>query len=275
MSSFDKFLKKFVESFSGKDPMIFSVLGNVFSMRIIGNKTHGDLAEIALTEYINQFVNGFTAKHTGKEKFRAKEFEEDIRITETSTKEEIPISIKTYGFGPLQLSTNKDGSMFSLLQKEIGKRRINDERKIKEILNNKSFKDFSAVNVLPLIYNEKEMKFKVIVFDLQKAYTSVKKIKFLPPRKIGRKKTFPIYKFFDSKSNYVFEVRYGDAKANALQRGMWTHTENAKPFFRELLSGTYKINEPLITLVSKILVSTREKHEEVLKLFPKSKKYTD
>ena len=59
MSSFDKFLKKFVESFSGKEPMIFSVLGNVFSMRIIGNKTHGDLAEIALTEYINQFVGGF------------------------------------------------------------------------------------------------------------------------------------------------------------------------------------------------------------------------
>jgi len=135
MSLFDKFLTKFNESFSGKDPMIFNVLGNVFSMRIIGNKTHGDLAEIALTEYINQFIDGFTAKHTGKEKFRAKEFEEDIRITETSTKEEIPISIKTYGFGPLQLSTNKDGSMFSLLQKEIGKRRINDERKIKEILN--------------------------------------------------------------------------------------------------------------------------------------------
>ena len=119
MSSFDKFLKKFVESFSGKDPMIFSVLGNVFSMRIIGNKTHGDLAEIALTEYINRFVDGFAAKHTGKEKFRAKEFEEDIRITKTSTKEEIPISIKTYGFGPLQLSTNKDVSMFSLLQKKL------------------------------------------------------------------------------------------------------------------------------------------------------------
>ena len=124
-----------------------------FSMRIIGNKTHGDLAEIALTEYVNQFIDGFTAKHTGKEKFRAKEFEEDIRITETSTKEEIPVSIKTYGFGPLQLSTNKDVSMFSLLQKEIGKRGTNDAGKIKEILDNKCFKDFGSVNVLPLIYN--------------------------------------------------------------------------------------------------------------------------
>ena len=267
MSLFDKFLIRFVESFSGKEPMIFSVLGNVFSMRIIGNKTHGDLAEIALTEYINQFVDGFIAKHTGKEKFRAKEFEEDIRITETGIKEEIPISIKTYGFGPLQLSTNKDGSMFSLLQREIGKRGTNDLAKIKEILSNNSFKDFSAVNVLPLIYNEKELKFKVIVFNLQKAYASVKKIKFLPPRKIGRKKTFPIYKFFDTKNNYIFEIRYGDAKANALQRGMWTHTENAESFFRELLAGGYKINEPLIALIAKILVSRKDTHEKILQQF--------
>lgn len=267
MLLFDKFLKKFVESFSGKDPMILSVLGNIFSMRVIGNKTHGDLAEIALTEYINQFVEGFTAKHTGKEKFRAKESEEDIRITETSTKKETPISIKTYGFGPLQLSTNKDVSMFSLLQNEIGKRGTNDVNKIREILNNKCFKDFSAVNVLPLIYNEREMKFKVIVFDLQKAYSSVEKIEFLPPRKIGRKKTFPIYKFFNGKGNYIFEVRYGDAKANALQRGMWTHTENAAPFFKELLIGGYKINEPLIALIAKVLVARKETHEKILQHF--------
>lgn len=272
MSSFDKFLIKFVKSFKGKDPMIFSVLGNIFSMRIIGNKTHGDLAEIALTEYVNQYVNGYLAKHTGKEKFRAKEFEEDIRITETSTKKEIPISIKTYGSGPLQLSTNKDRSMFSLLQKEIRERGTDDVGEIKGILSNKCFQDFSAVNVLPLIYNEKKMEFKVIVFDLQKAYSSVKKIKFLPPRKIGKKMTFPIYKFFDNKNNYIFEVRYGDAKANALQRGMWTHTENAALFFKELLAGGYKINEPLIMLIAKILVSRKDTHEKILKYFFKSSK---
>jgi len=267
MSLFDKFLKKFVQSFSGKDPMIFSVLGNIFSMRIIGNKTHGDLAEVALTEYINQYVDGYSAKHTGKEKFRAKEFEEDIRITITSTKEEIPVSIKTYGFGPLQLSTNKDGSMFSLLQRKIGKRSIKDVRKIKEVLNDRCFEDFSAVNVLPLLYNEKEMEFKIAIFDLQKAYSSVKKIRFFPPRKIGKKKTFPIYKFFDSENNYIFEVRYGGAKANALQRGMWTHTEKAEQFFEELLTDGYEINEPLITLIAKILVSRRDTHEKILKYF--------
>ena len=120
---------------------------------------------------------------------------------------------------------------------------------------------------MPLIYNEKEMKFKIIVFDLQKAYSFVKKIRFLPPRRIGRKKTFPIYKFFDSRDNYIFEVRYGDAKANALQRGMWTHTENAELFFNELLAGGYKINEPLITLIAKILVSRKDTHEKILQHF--------
>lgn len=266
MSEFNKFLAKFVESFKGKDPVISDMLCNIFSMRIIGNKTHGDLAEIALTEYINQFVNGYTAKHTGKEKFRAKEFEEDIRITDLSTKKEIPVSVKTYGYGPLQLSTNKDGSMFALLQKEVGSGEIKDNNKIKGILNNKTFKEFQAVNVLPLIYNEREMKFKIIVFDLMRAYSSAKKIKFFPPRKYGKnKQTFPIYKFFNEKNAYILEVRYGDAKANALQRGMWTHTENASQFFKKLLDGDYTINQPLIHLIAKILVSRKVSHEKILK----------
>ena len=264
-------MDNFVKSFEDKELVIYDVLANVFSMRIIGNKTHGDLAEIALTEYINQHVSGFSAKHTGKEKFRAKEAEEDIRVTNLKTNDEIPVSIKTYGAGPLQLSTNKDSSMFTYLQKQVGSREISAVAEIKKILAQACFADFSGVNVLPLIYNERGMSFKVIVFDLKKAYGSVRWIKFVAPRKLGRKKTFPIYKFYDRDGNYIFEVRYGDAKANALQRGMWTHTENARPFFRELLNGTYSINEPLINLISKVLASPKAKHEEILKLFPKSK----
>lgn len=115
------------------------------------------------------------------------------------------------------------------------------------------------------------MTFKIVVFDLTHAYQSIGQIKFFPPRRLGSKQTFPIYKFYSKNGQYVFEVRYGGVSANALQRGMWTHTENAKPYFRELLTGSYKINESLINLISKILVSPKEKHEEILKLFPKSK----
>jgi len=268
LNSFDKFLINFAKSFKGKNPAINGVMANVFSMRIIGNKTHGDLAEIALTEYVNQFVTGYTAKHTGKEKFRAKKHEEDIEVTDKASKEKIPISIKAYGSGPLQLSTNKESSMFSYLSEMIGKKGLSDLEKITIILNNPCFFDLGETNILPLIYNEKKKSFKIIVFDLKKAYLSVAKIKYFPPRKYGKtKKTFPIYKFFNKENKYIFEVRYGDAKANALQRGMWTHTENAKQFFDKILDGSYEINYSLINLMSKILVSSKEKHEQLLKTF--------
>lgn len=265
---FHKFLTKFSKSFKGKDPIIHSVMANIFSMRIIGNKTHGDLAEIALTEYINEFISGYTAKHTGKETFRAKVNEEDIRVIDKNTGKEMPISIKTYGFGPLQLSTNKDTSMFKYLTEVVGKRQVVDFNKIRTILNNPCFVDFNDVNVLPLIYNEAEMTFKVIIFDVEKAYKSVRKIKFFRPRKFGKnRKTHPIYKFFDKNDNYIFEVRYGDTKANALQRGMWTQTEKAEPFFKKILKGSYQINEPLIKLISKTLVCRKDKHEKILEKF--------
>ena len=216
-------------------------------------------------------MRGFSAKHTGKEKFRAKEFEEDIRVKNLETNEEVPISIKTYGSGSLQLSTNKDSSMFSYLRKVVGDGEITSLPEIKKILSNPCFADFSDVNVLPLIYTEKGMSFKVIVFELKQAYEAVRHIKFIEPRKFGKKMTFPIYKFYDGKGEYIFEVRYGDVKANALQRGVWTHTENAQSHFKQLLSGSYELNEPLINLISKILVSPKAKHEEIFKLFPKSK----
>ena len=37
-------------------PLITTTLSNIFTMRLIGNKTHGDLAEIAIAEFINQYM---------------------------------------------------------------------------------------------------------------------------------------------------------------------------------------------------------------------------
>ncbi len=265
---FEEFLNDFAKSFAGKDPMISKVLANVFSMRIIGNKTHGDLAEIALTEYINDYVPGYTAKHTGKEHFRAKQGEEDIQVTQTSSGEMIPISIKTYGVGPLQLSTNKTSSMFTHLSEIVGNRTVTSGDEIRAIVESEAFADFDSVNVLPLIYDEKRQSFRIQIFDLAKAYASVKSVKFLEPRKLGTKMTFPIYKFYGENDQYIFEVRYGGAGANALQRGMWTHTVNASPFFRELLSDTYAINESLVRLIAKMLVSTEATHKRILEELP-------
>src|SRR5437588_9530630 len=93
----------------GKHPTLITTrLSNIFTMRLIGNKTHGDLAEIAMAEFITQFMYDFKAIHVGKDLYRAKEHEEDIKIINEITKAEFPISLKAYGDGPLQLSTDKN-----------------------------------------------------------------------------------------------------------------------------------------------------------------------
>ncbi len=64
---------------SGKHPdLITTTLGNVFTMRLVGNKTHGDLAETAIAEFINQYMYDFRSIHVGKDLYRAKSKEEDI-----------------------------------------------------------------------------------------------------------------------------------------------------------------------------------------------------
>lgn len=48
----------------GKNPaLITTTLSNIFTMRLIGNKTHGDLAEIAIAEFINQYMYDFKSVH--------------------------------------------------------------------------------------------------------------------------------------------------------------------------------------------------------------------
>ena len=47
----------------------------------------------------------------------------------------------------------------------------------------------------------------------------------------------PVYIFLDSDGKYIAEVRYGNATSNALQRGLWTHTKKALPFFDSITNG--------------------------------------
>src|SRR3989344_1927374 len=138
---------------SKRRDLIVNTLSNIFTMRLIGNKTHGDLAEIGMAEFINQFMYDFKSIHVGKDLFRTKEREEDIVIINDVTKMQFPVSLKAYGDGPLQLSTDSDQKMFPYLEKQ-GKD-IKNKKKIKEIFASLAFSDFNNINVMPLIYNEK------------------------------------------------------------------------------------------------------------------------
>lgn len=206
--------------------LIVTTLSNIFTMRLIGNKTHGDLAEIAIAEFINQYMYDFKSTHVGKDLYRAKTKEEDITIENEITGKVFPVSLKAYGNGPLQLSTDKNSEMFPLLEKYGDE--IIDKDKIIEIFASTEFSHFSDINILPLIYDEKNQKCNILVFD---ADLAKKKTAYIKKETAGKGRKHPVYRFFDKEDKYICEVRYGGASANALQRGLWTHTKNALPFF--------------------------------------------
>lgn len=47
--------------------LVINTLSNIFTMRLIGNKTHGDLAEIGMVEFINQFMYDYKSIHVDKD----------------------------------------------------------------------------------------------------------------------------------------------------------------------------------------------------------------
>lgn len=226
-------------------------------MRLIGNKTHGDLAEIAIAEFINQFMYDFRSEHVGKELYRAKSQEEDIKVINEITKDEFPVSLKAYGDGPLQLSTDKTYAMFPRLAQEGGE--IVGTDNIRNILNEPAFASFSNVNVLPLIYDEIARRCNIMVFDYLRAREATARI---IREGSGGNRKHPVYRFYDTEGDYICEVRYGDAAANALQRGLWTHTRKGLKFFDSITNGwiDYSHNDVLVELFSHALVSSATGH---------------
>lgn len=98
-----------------------------------------------------------------------------------------------------------------------------------------------------------------MIYDYDKTKSSIKKIKKISS---GRGRKHPVFRFFDKDGNYIAEVRYGNATANALQRGLWTHTKNATPFFNSLTNGwiNYSHSESLKELFELALLATENGH---------------
>lgn len=264
MSNLDPY-KDFTERLkllASKHPtLITTTLSNIFTMRLIGNKTHGDLAEIAIAEFINQYMYDFRSVHVGKGLYRAKSQEEDIKIINEITKAEFPVSLKANGDGPLQLSTDKTSSMFPRLRHEGDE--ITDPKKLKSFFDDPAFSAFTIINVLPLIYDEKAQRCNILVFDRLRARSKTARISL---ESAGRGRKHPVYRFYDAGDAYICEVRYGNAAANALQRGLWTHTKNGLNYFDSITGGwiDYSHNKVLVSLFSHALVSSEAGHASAL-----------
>lgn len=278
------FLERFKRLATDHPEWFRNMLSNIFTMREIGNKTHGDLAEIAITEFIVQFMGDeYSCEHVGKKNYRSKKKEEDIVITEKRTKKEIPVSLKAYGDGALQLSTDKNNCLFPKLE-QFGNE-ITDKQTIQHILQSHEFVSLDHMNVMPLIYREKDKLCSIMVFDFDKMKAETARIfrvnvherydikkKIIVPYK-SRK--HPIYVFLDNDGGYICEVRYGGADNNGLQRGLWTNTKNALPYFKSLVNDkdngwiSYKENKDLVKLFRLALNSTQQGHVEANVLLQK------
>lgn len=125
----------------------------------------------------------FKSIHVGKDLFRAKEREEDIVIINELTGVSFPVSLKAYGDGPLQLSTDSSQKMFPYLETQ-GKD-ITDNLAIKRIFASDAFSEFVNINVMPLIYNEKKKQCNIMIFDHEKAANQTARIIY-----IGRGESF-------------------------------------------------------------------------------------
>ncbi len=126
-----------------------------------------------------------------------------------------------------------------------------------------AFADFRNINVLPLIYDEKKKRCNILVYDYDRAMNSTARIS---REDAGRGRKHAVYRFYDAEDGYICEVRYGSAAANALQRGLWTHTKNGLKYFDSVTNGwiDYSHNLILVKLFSHALVSSSAGHESAL-----------
>lgn len=279
ITTYEDFKERFKLLVGKNRNLVITTLSNIFTMRLIGNKTHGDLAEIGMVEFVNQFMYDFKSIHVGKDLFRAKEREEDIMIINEITKSKFPVSLKAYGDGPLQLSTDKKQKMFPFLESQGVD--ITDVNQIKRIFDAKEFSDFGSINIMPLIYDEKDKRCNIMIFDYEKAKDKTGRIVYvgknnrydIHSKKVieGKSRKHPIFIFIDSEGNYICEVRYGGTAANALQRGLWTHTKNAFAYFESLTNGwiDYSHNLTLVKLFSLALNSSEQGHKEANEILQK------
>ncbi len=86
------------------------------------------------------------------------------------------MSLKAYGDGPLQLSTDKNFLMFPKL-KGMGMQ-IDNKEHIAKLWLDPVFAEFSNINVLPLIYDEKKQRCNILVFNYELAKKRIARIAF-------------------------------------------------------------------------------------------------
>lgn len=265
------FLDALTKMFEEKHEETKNAIQNILSMREIGNKSHGDLGEVAIAELMNSSLENYSGKHVGKELFRSKNHSEDV-VAFSVDGEEITISLKAYGVGPLQLSTDREHMMFPLLESVgEGHETITDKDTIEKLFETDAFTNSNKDVVISIIYDERSWKYKVISFEFENLKTKTKCIRKRNPdadqaKSKGKKRLHPVWVFEDKDGKYLAEVRYGGKDSNALQRGLWSNTLKTESIFVGLTKSwvEYSTNKTIVQLIPKLLNISEETHRKIL-----------
>lgn len=258
-----KLIKALQTVFTNEPTNIHNMVENILSMRVIGNKTHGDLGEVALANFIETRMNAYSGRHVGKDLYRSKTANEDVVVKLHTSNVEVPLSLKVYGNGPLQLSTDKTFQIYPLLE-SLGKQEIVSKPELNTIFANPVFDTVNKDLIVAIIYDETRMEYKMLSFSFEllvKQTASIVKVSAE-----GRRK-HPIWVFRDKDGNYLAESRYGGKTANPLQRGFWTNTKHTDSIFDNITNGwvKYEENSHIIELLPMLLNLSKEEHKKIVK----------
>jgi hypothetical protein len=255
---YDNFITHFKALSANNPKAVHTLLSNVFTLRTISNNTHGGLAEIAIVEFINHYcAHEYIATHVGKTYYRSNKNETDIELQDTAAEHILPISIKAYGLGALQLITDRDSILYNYLN--TLNTSVTDIQEIKKIVSNPCFTALLDKCIMAFIYEENQYFCNILTFDFKTALNNVAYIHRLTPQ--GRRRHVA-YRFFDADNVRIFEVRCGGKSSNALQRGLWTHTTHSIKYFNSIFKQwpIWTVNAPLLELISKSLIAPTKGH---------------
>jgi hypothetical protein len=183
----------------------------------------------------------------------------DLLMSKISKIDIESLSLKCYGEGPLQLSTNPTSSLIDACLYYVSDGIKTNQNLPLSILESDAFISLrlSSEKILAVVYNELALTYSITLIDIDDILSNVSKIIYTPKIKRENSFTYEIVKFYDNNDQYLFEVRYGKKDANALQRGLWTKTSGRenKSFDYIIKNKKYSKNIEFLNKFAKLISS--------------------
>jgi len=266
----DRVYKRFMNITERELRIFDNLVPNAEDAHKIGN-IHGYLLEPGMARYINDEFK-IPARAVGKSWYRDSVLHEndiiiadtdkdldEYELTHSPPRGASGFSLKFYGYGHVQLSTDKESLMRTECEK-YGEQDIRDKSLIDRILSSEPFVNFRTLHTLIVCVNRKDKTYGLLKFDDAKAFSEVDNIKYT------RAVKYSTYDFCKG-DRLIFWVRYGGKGSNALQRGPWSDTKKAEEYFAKLIDWRrYYDNGTFVDFLTNALLQSEDRLKKLTRL---------